>query len=102
MRPYKITRPVTCISCNKSFEGESIEREVEKIMAGGAQFSTLGAPIYTPKKDGVWPSTNIRTDRFEIAQNAMDAVHEQRFKNKPWEKEPSNSEPNGTENAGGE
>lgn len=84
MKPHKITQK-GCISCNKSYEGESIEREVEKIMSSGAQFTTMGAPLYTPKKDGVWPSTNIRTDRFEVAQAAMDVVHKQRMDYKPWE-----------------
>jgi len=35
-----------------------------------------GAPVlYTDKKDGVNPAYNIRTDRFEIATEAMDVVH---------------------------
>ena len=34
-----------------------------------------GAPIiYTERRDGVNPAYNIRTDRWEIAQNAMEQV----------------------------
>ena len=34
-----------------------------------------GAPIiYTERKDGVNPAYNIRTDRWEIAQDAMEQV----------------------------
>lgn len=35
-----------------------------------------GAPlIYTDSKDGVQAGYNIRTDRFEIAVEAMDKIH---------------------------
>lgn len=32
-------------------------------------------PIYTDYADDVLPSTDIRTDKFEIALNAIDATH---------------------------
>ena len=32
--------------------------------------------IYTNRDDGVLPAYNIRTDRWEIAQAAMDAVNQ--------------------------
>lgn len=36
---------------------------------------TDGAPIiFTEKKDGVRPEFDIRTDKWDIAQNAMDRV----------------------------
>ena len=41
---------------------------------------TDGAPIiYTNRDDGVVPAYNIRTDRWDIAQEAMDAVNQQRI-----------------------
>ena len=37
---------------------------------------TDGAPmIYTEKEQAVLPEYDIRTDKWEIAQNAMDVVH---------------------------
>lgn len=72
------------LKVNNAYEGEPIEREVEKILAGEGQFTVLGPPIFTPKKDGVWPSTNIRTDKMEIAQAAMDIANQKRMNFKPW------------------
>lgn len=46
-------------------EGEAIE-------LGGK------ALLYTERKDGVLPLTNIRSDRFEIAMEAIDSVERSR------------------------
>lgn len=35
----------------------------------------LAPRIFTERKDGVLPDYNIRTDRWEYAAEAMDAVH---------------------------
>ena len=57
-------------------EGESIENKVRRITENNEPISD-GAPIiYTNRKDGVLPAYNIRTDRWEIAQAAMDAVNQ--------------------------
>ena len=59
---------------NNSLEGESIEAKVCRILNNGEPISD-GAPlIYTERKDGVKEEYNIRTDRFDIALNAMDYV----------------------------
>ena len=57
-------------------EGESIEQKVKRITENNEPI-TDGAPIiYTNREDGVLPSYNIRTDRWDIAQAAMDAVNQ--------------------------
>ena len=57
-------------------EGESIENKVRRITENNEPI-TDGAPIiYTNREDGVLPAYNIRTDRWDIAQNAMDAVNQ--------------------------
>lgn len=57
-------------------EGERIERKVARIVENNEPI-TDGAPIiYTKKEDGVLPAYDIRTDRWEIAQEAMDAVNQ--------------------------
>ena len=64
----------TSIKVNDSFQGERIEQKIERIM-NNAEPLTDGAPIiFTERKDGVKPEFNIRTDRFEIAVEAMDKV----------------------------
>lgn len=56
--------------------GESIEEKVKRITENNEPI-TDGAPIiYTNRDDGVLPAYNIRTDRWEVAQAAMDAVNQ--------------------------
>lgn len=64
----------TSIVLNQSSEGESIEQKVERIL-NNKEPITDGAPIiHTERKDGVGAGYNIRTDRFEVAVEAMDKV----------------------------
>lgn len=57
-------------------EGESIETKVRRIVENNEPI-TDGAPIiYTNRDDGVLPAYNIRTDRWDVAQAAMDAVNQ--------------------------
>ncbi len=57
-------------------EGESIEQKVCRITESNEPI-TDGAPIiYTNRDDGVLPAYDIRTDRWEIAQAAMEAVNQ--------------------------
>lgn len=59
----------------ESFEGEPIEHKVRRILNNGEPIGD-GAPlIYEEKKDGVNPDHDIRTDRWEVATEAMDKVH---------------------------
>lgn len=64
----------TTISRNTSYVAESLETKVKRIL-NNKEPITDGAPIiYTERKDGVQPSYNIRTDRFEVAVEAMDKI----------------------------
>jgi hypothetical protein len=56
-------------------EGEPIEHKIQRVLKNKEPIKD-GAPIiYTEKKDGVISAYNIRTDRWEIATEAMDLVH---------------------------
>lgn len=72
---YKIPKfAKSQITRNTSVQGEMIETKIERIISNKEPIKD-GAPIlYTARKDGVLASTNIRTDRFEIAVEAMDKV----------------------------
>lgn len=62
----------TSIKVNQSAEGETIEMKVRRIMNNNEPIKD-GAPIvYTERKDGVVAEYDIRTDRFEVAVEAMD------------------------------
>ena len=65
----------TFIGNVETFEGESIEEKVQKLIENNEPI-TDGAPIiYTEKKDGVLPQYDIRTDKWDIAQSAMDLAN---------------------------
>ena len=62
------------ITVNESVTGISIERKVEKITESKEPI-TDGAPlIYSERNEGVIPAYDVRTDRFEIALDAMDKI----------------------------
>ena len=59
----------------ETYEGESIETKVARIIQEKAPI-TDGAPIiYTDREQGVLPAYDVRTDRWDIAENAMDKVN---------------------------
>lgn len=64
----------TQLTCNDGFEGISIEREIERLIEDKTAIEATSPIIYTERKDGVLPQYDIRTDRFDIALEAMDKV----------------------------
>lgn len=69
-KPKKYTK--SYIGSIEAKEGESIEQKMERILHNGEPI-TDGAPeIYTERRDGVGAQYNIRTDRWELAAEAMD------------------------------
>lgn len=56
------------------YSGNSIEFKVRKATTEKQPIESVSPIIYTERKDGVLPQYDIRTDRFEIAQQAMDSV----------------------------
>jgi hypothetical protein len=70
---YQVSTP-TSIKFNETYEGETIEQKIERVTNNQEPIKD-GAPlIYTDRKDGVQAGYNIRTDRFEVAIEAMDKV----------------------------
>nr|QJB21305.1 MAG: hypothetical protein [Microvirus sp.] len=62
------------LKINKSYQGETIEQKLERIVQQKEPIKD-GAPlVFTERKMGVLPEYNIRTDRFEVAIDAMTAV----------------------------
>lgn len=57
------------------YDGETIEKKVAKIVQNKEPIKDAVPPIYTEKKDGVQAAFNIRADKWEIAQKAMDAAN---------------------------
>ena len=72
---YKKSKAIkTTIAKNISYEGERIEEKVNRV-TNNKEPITDGAPlIYTERSKGVEAQYDIRTDRFEVAIEAMDKV----------------------------
>lgn len=61
-----------------TYQAEPREVKLRKIISGEANNMEDGVfpTIYTEKKDGVQPEFDIRTDRFEVAINAIDKINQ--------------------------
>lgn len=95
----KIVNQKTNLKGVETFEGESIEQKVERIVSNNEPIKD-GAPlIYTEKKDGVQPSYDIRTDRWNVALDAYDKIDKARTAKS---KDTPTSEKGGNEDKGGE
>lgn len=56
------------------YEGEAIETKVRRLMETGEPIKD-GAPlVYQERKEGVKPEFDIRSDKWEIAEGAMNMV----------------------------
>lgn len=65
----------TQLSVNTSYEAEPLEDQLEKLTTQQQPIEATSPIIYTERKEGVKPEYDIRTDRWEIAQEAMEKVH---------------------------
>lgn len=74
MRKPNLNNRQTLHTENDQYEGQSVERYVEQAEVSKQPIEGGAPEIFTPRKDGVRPEYNVRTDRFELAQNAMDKV----------------------------
>lgn len=64
---------------NQRYEGETIEQKIRRVTTNKEPI-TDGAPlIYTERNQGVLPEYDIRTDRFEVAAEAMDKVQKSKI-----------------------
>lgn len=64
----------TVLKVNTSYLGESIEQKIRRLVNNKEPIGEETGLIYTERKDGVRPEYDIRTDRNEIALDAMTAV----------------------------
>lgn len=61
-----------------TYQAEPREVKLRKIINGESNNMEDGVfpTIYTEKRDGVLPEYDIRTDRFEVAIDAMDKINQ--------------------------
>ena len=77
-KPRIITKSYTQFEV-ESYEGQSIEDRCKKLVETGEPIKDTTPLIFTPKEKGVMPQYDVRTDKWEIAQNAMDRVNKERI-----------------------
>ena len=77
-KPRIITKSFTQFGV-ESYEGQSIEDRCKKLVETGEPIKDTSPLIYTPKENGVMPQYDVRADKWEIAQNAMDRVNRERI-----------------------
>lgn len=53
-------------------EGESIEEKMRRVTQSKEPITDSAPPIYQERDSGVDPSCDIRTDRFDLALEAME------------------------------
>lgn len=98
----------TSLQVNNAITGETIEKKVRRITQNKEPI-TDGAPIiFTERREGVNPAYDIRTDKWEIALDAMDKVNrtelarrEDRIKTREGSKETGEQAREGMKKEGG-
>lgn len=73
-----------------TIEGEIIEKKIQRIMDEKTPIDDSAPIIYTERKNGINPAHDVRTDRFDLALEAMEietknriAANEENFKDVP-------------------
>lgn len=71
--------PKTTLKVNDSYEGETIETKVKRILNNKEPIKDGAPQIYTERKEGVRPEFDIRTDKWDLAIEAMDIATKQQL-----------------------
>lgn len=64
------------LSVDATYEAEGLEVKLRRITETNEPLAGDIPIVYTRKTDGVLPAYDIRTDRFEVAREAMSKVQE--------------------------
>lgn len=64
------------LDINTSYEAEGLEAKLRKITESKEPIEETAPIIYTDKKNGVMKEYDIRTDRFDVAMEAMGKIRE--------------------------
>lgn len=65
-------RHASCMGMENTYDAESQVQKLRRIVENKEPIKDEAPTIYTPKNKGVMPAYDIRTDRFEIAREAME------------------------------
>lgn len=86
----RIVKYAKDMSAVETVEGEIIEKKIQRIMDEKSPIDDSAPIIYTERKNGINPAHDVRTDRFDLALEAMEietkkriAANEENFKDVP-------------------
>ena len=79
MRPYNNITKWSSIQVNDSYEADPMEVKIAKVVQNNEPIDSNAPIIYTNRADGVQAGYDIRTDRFDVAIDAMDKVSKTRL-----------------------
>lgn len=68
-------REKTRVTGRTPYEGESLEVKINRMLEDNEPITEISETYYGSREDGVIPSTNIRSDRWDAAVDAMDAAN---------------------------
>lgn len=74
-----ICRQTGGIKKNDSYEAEPLEVKLRRATEEKKPIEAVAPMIYTEKSKGVIPEYDIRTDRFELAQEKMEMLNSVKF-----------------------
>lgn len=72
MRTPRAKRHASCMGIENAYSAESQIQRLRRIVENKEPIKDEAPTIYTPKNKGVMPEYDIRTDRFEIAREALE------------------------------
>ena len=61
------------------YEGETIEQKVYRMTQNKEPIKDAAPLVYTEKKKGVLPQDNIRTDKWDLVLDKMEAANRQKI-----------------------
>lgn len=71
----RLVKEKRLLHVNKTYKAESLMTKIRKMLANKEPIEDEIETVYTNKKDGVMPAYDIRTDRWEIAQEAVGKMY---------------------------
>lgn len=72
MRTPRVKRHASCMGMENTYSAESQVQKLRRIVENKEPIKNEAPTIYTPKSEGVMPEYDIRTDRFEVAREALE------------------------------
>lgn len=83
----------TTISVSNTYQGEFLERKLEKILESKEAIKAESPNIYTERNEGVLPQYDVRTDRWDIAQDVADKANKKDIAKRISPEKDNNGEP---------